>query len=381
VEKPALTGLAKKVGMAVGVVSLVAVAAAAWTPGTQAFSKLHGVEQKEERMQIVPSYPACSAPKENCLATGCCKTSGHTCFLKTQSMGMCNETCTPGTQGFTLCDIVSPASVPVQRELPNSLYCFAVYTKDTGSPKKSTELELLQAQRKYGASLFGCEAWDVFSDIAVNVGSDYTTVQVTDELNEFHVLKRKSSGTWVNWGMFYQVWVSVRGLGKWQDKGWTVKVDADAVFIPGRLRDWLSTKKDTPHGVYFENCKNVQYGFFGNLEVMSNTATSVLTSYLEDCHAQFAPCAFDGCDWKYGPWGEDVFVQRCMDHHYVDKVEAFDLTTDGACAADRPADEKKNKDWRAPDCSKVTTVTAHPFKKPKDYFKCLGEIMQTTYSA
>ena len=62
--------------------------------------------------------------------------------------------------------------------------------------------------------------------------------------------------------------------------------------IPGRLRDWLSTKKDTPHGVY--NCKNVQYGFFGILEVMSNTATSVFTSYLEVCHAVLLPLRFGG---------------------------------------------------------------------------------------
>merc|ERR1712244_80789 len=85
--------------------------------------------------------------------------------------------------------------------------------------------------------------------------------------------------------------------------GWTVKVDADAVFVPSRLQNWLSDKSgESPHGIYFENCKNVQYGFFGNLEVMSNEATSVLTTYLEDCHAVYAPCAYDGCDWKYGAW-------------------------------------------------------------------------------
>merc|ERR1712008_364875 len=51
----------------------------------------------------------------------------------------------------------------------------------------------------------------------------------------------------------------------------------------------------------------------------------VLTDQLEECHTQFAPCANDGCDWKFGSWGEDVFVQRCLDHHYVDKAEAFDI--------------------------------------------------------
>jgi len=264
--------------------------------------------------------------------------------------------------------------------LPNSLYCFAVYTQNTGSPKKSYDLELLQAQQKYGASIFGCEDKNVFSDVSIDIGGGVSTIQVTDDFGEFHHLKRKNEGTWVNWGIFYQVWLKVRGLGKWQDKGWVVKVDADAVFIPGRLRDWLASRRDTPHGVYFENCKNVQYGFFGNLEVMSNTAVQVLTSNLEECHEKFAPCADEGCDWKFGPWGEDVFAQRCMDHHYVDKVEAFDLTTDGMCPGDRPADQKKNKKWKATDCTKVTSVTAHPYKKPAEYFKCLGEIMQTQYA-
>ena len=100
----------------------------------------------------------------------------------------------------------------------------------------------------------------------------------------------------------------------------------------------------------------------------------MLTSNLEECHTQFAGCANDGCDWQWGAWGEDVFTQRCMDHHYVDKVEAFDMTTDGACQADRPEGEKKNKKWHAEDCSQLKTVTAHPYKKPEEYLKCLSEM-------
>jgi len=63
-----------------------------------------------------------------------------------------------------------------------------------------------------------------------------------------------------------------------------------------------------------------------------------------------------------------------MDHHYVDKVEAFDVATDGACAADRPDEEKHNKKWYPKDCSKLTSVTAHPLKKPAAFKKCLAEM-------
>jgi len=376
-------GMWMKAGVLAGIVGLAGFAAGAALSSQrseQSTLDLQTVQQKEERVTIVPSYASCSGPKDNCFETGCCKTSGHTCFVKSPKIGQCNETCTPGVKGFS-CGVASNAiqSVPAAGNPGTSLYCISAYTKNTGSPKVSHELELLQSQHKFGASLFGCEAWDVFSDVSVPVGPGYTTVKVEDVNNEFHQVKRKETGAWVNWALFYQVWLKVRDLGKWQGAGWTVKVDADAVFIPQRLREFVSNQRDTPHGVYFENCKDVQYGYFGNLEVMSKTAAGVLTDQLEECHTQFAPCANDGCDWKFGSWGEDVFVQRCLDHHYVDKAEAFDMTTDGACKADRPEGEKKNKKWHAEDCSQATSVSVHPFKKPQEYFKCLGQIMQSQY--
>jgi hypothetical protein len=284
--------------------------------------------------------------------------------------------------GFT-CAVVDWHSVPVQSKLGQRLFCFSVYTKNHGGPKKSTELELLTLQNQHGASIFACDQWDVFADVAVPIGqSGYTTIQVQDQFGEFHRVKRKTTQNWVNWGLFYQVWVKVRDMGKWAMADYTVKVDADAVFVPKRLRDYMAARGgDSPNGFYLENCKNVQYGFFGNLEVISKTGARLLTQSLDECHAVFAPCADKGCDWKLGPWGEDVFVQRCMDHHLVDKVEAFNLTTDGMCEADRPAYEKKNKKWHAPDCSTLTSVAAHPYKKPQEYMKCLGEMTGRTYSA
>jgi len=366
---------------AAGVAALVGVAGAVkWgvtsnLAGAQgATSNLAGMQNKEERIQIEPSMPACSKPGENCVNTGCCQVSGHKCFTKGAGMAQCNQTCAPGTMGFT-CGVIAPHSVPVATARGQNLYCFSVYTQNIGNDMLvNHELELLQGTYQRHAGIFACEQWDVYSD--VSAPTDWgTTIQVEDVFGDFHQLKRKDSGTWVNWGLFYQVWVKIREVGKWQSADYTVKVDADAVFVPARLRTWLAAKPgDSPHGVYYENCPNVQYGLFGHIEIMTHTAVTVLTKYLENCHAEFAPCAFDGCDWKFGAWGEDVFAQRCMDHHYVDKVEAFDVATDGACEADRPADEKKNKKWHPTDCTQLTTVTAHPLKKPADYFKCLGEM-------
>jgi len=170
------------------------------------------------------------------------------------------------------------------------------------------------------------------------------------------------------------VWLKVRAQYAVYKADYTVFQDPDAVFIPQRLRVYLGStiKGDSPHGLYPENCQNVQYGFFGHLDQQGGAR--VLTSNLEERHEKFAPCANEGFDWKWGAWGEDVFTQRWMDHHYVDKVEAFGMTTDGACEADRPEGEKKNKKWHATDCSQLKTVTAYPYKKPEEYLKCVNEM-------
>jgi len=113
----------------------------------------------------------------------------------------------------------------------------------------------------------------------------------------------------------------------------------------------------------------VNYGFFGNLEVISHQGFSTFLANLEDC--------VSALNWKgrekatgMEAWGEDLLMQRCMDLHGVDKVEAFDITTDSMCKAFRPKGEKKNAKWR-PNCALTSTAAMHPFMKPFDYFECL----------
>merc|ERR1711992_169501 len=149
-----------------------------------------GLQNKEERVQIVPSFPACSKA---------------------------------GVKGFT-CNVINPHSVPVDRPLGQSLYCFSVYTENTGNETLvNHELELLNIVADRGAGIFACEQWDVFSDASAPLNNGYVTIKVEDGFGEFHQLKRKDSGTWVNWGLFYQVWVKIREVGKWQSQDYTVK--------------------------------------------------------------------------------------------------------------------------------------------------------------
>merc|ERR1739846_210751 len=143
-------------------------------------SNLSGLQNKEERLQIVPSFPACSKAGENCISTGCCQVSGHQCFSKGKGQAQCNKTCTAGVKGFT-CDIINPHSVPVATPLGQNLYCFSAYTENTGNESLvSHELELLNIVAARGAGLFACEQWDVFSDVSAPLVNGYVTIKVED---------------------------------------------------------------------------------------------------------------------------------------------------------------------------------------------------------
>merc|ERR1711920_140078 len=282
----------------------------------------------------------------------------------------CMKSCQPGGLNGT-CQVMAPHTAPVVEEPGLSLFCFSVYTQNTGSPKKSHELELLTEQKKRGVSIFSCAGWAVYSDVVVPLEPGVFTSEVSDMGGDFHWQLRKETRSWVNTGMFVQVWKQIAADGVWSQHNWVIKVDPDAVFFPSKLIGKLSEQTVPAEGVYMENCKYVDYGYFGNLEVFSNRAFGTLLAKLDTC--------YDELDWKvgvdggkWGPMGEDLFAQKCMDAHGVKKVEAFYLTTDGACPADRPEGQKKNKKWK-PSCVGTTTPTIHPFKKPAQYFKCMDE--------
>merc|ERR1712047_24671 len=200
--------------------------------------------------------------------------------------------------------VTAPATKSAVTLSSTNLFCFAVYTENTGSTKKSWDLELLRTNLFLGSHIFGCEAYRVYSDVTTWLSpGDVDTVMVTESAGlPFHGEKRKETGTWINANIFIAVWKKISQDSLWADKDWTVKADADAVFLPSRLRTKLMAQKET------------------------------------------------GSE----PWGEDLFLQRCMDLHGVDKVSDFTLTTDGMCEAFRPEGEKKNKKW-TPDCA--TTMT------------------------
>jgi len=332
----------------------------------------HAGEDLQDLAQIIamPKRETCSKMSEDCFATGCCDVVGYNCFTTKPGKAQCLKNCTPSatqscTQPQGIMDPILQDAVPVGQ----TMYCFSVYTKDTGSSKPSYELEILQHQKSQNLGIFQCDYSAVFSDVSVEVGGGMMTTVVTDVEGDWHFAKRKTSGTWINTGMFTQIWKKIAEAGEYQNADWVLKLDADAIFIANRMKVWLKHNELVPPpGIYLENCKYVDYGYFGNLEVYSTQAFSTLVQNIDSCK-QTLNWKVGVKDGKYGPMGEDLFAQRCLDSVGVRRKEAFDITTDGACPADRPKDEKKNKKWK-PNCAWVATPAMHPFKKTQEWIQC-----------
>lgn len=362
--------VAGAVALAVAVVLCVGALAQSGGSAPQDNSALREYYSQLDEIVVQPPREKCSKVGASCLSTKCCKITGYNCFEKQPGSATCMKSCIPGVNGTCLMPGAIVPLKPVIGVPGTTLFCFTIYMQDTGSTKKFYDLSLLRTNLFLGSSLFGCEAYRVYADVETWLSpGEVNTVKVDDVNGDFHFAKRKLTGTWVNSPIFLQIWKAIRTEGLWASHDWTVKVDADSVFLPIRLRTKLSSQKVTGSGIYLENCKYVNYGFFGNLEVISHQGFSTFLANIEDCTKALNWKGYEK-DTGMEPWGEDLFMQRCMDLHGVDKVSVFDLTTDSMCKAFRPKGQKKNAKWR-PNCALTSTAAMHPFMKPYDYFECL----------
>jgi hypothetical protein len=330
----------------------------------------------ESKFQIVtsPSRSVCSKTTDSCYDSGCCAVEGYTCFETQSGKAMCMKEC--DSKKFT-CTQRTNSVLTEARVVPSqSLYCFAVVVVDNGCPIPSHELDLMNHQSENNLGIFQCEQNDLFSDKALSLSNGRAFTQVFEGDSDWKFAKRKSTGCWVNTGIFTDVWRVIAREGKWQQSDWLVKVDPDAVFVPARLRKSLENTYEAVSGSYYVNCPYVQYGFFGNLEVFSKIAFTTLLENIDDCKTDT-----ETINWKvginngkYGPMGEDLFAQTCMDKHGVRRADAFGWTQDGACEAKRDSEKKKDKKFQ-PHCDWAYGASIHPFKKVDEWKECYRQTM------
>ena len=88
-------------------------------------------------------------------------------------------------------------------------------------------------------------------------------------------------GTWINTGLYKQVWKAIAKSGEYAGFDWTIKVAADAMFFVEKLIKRIELMPIPPTGAFLQNCEGVKYGFFGHLEVFSKVAFSILLANID----------------------------------------------------------------------------------------------------
>merc|ERR1711953_104872 len=235
----------------------------------------------------------------------------------------------------------------------------------------------LQAQ-KLKTHVFACERWMVFSDIEMKLDTNAGGfVKVAYPKG----IKRPNTKNYVNLPVFLNVWRAIKTDTNWKSFPWVVKADPSTVFIPQRLRELVRYQLVTEQGVYMENCKYVRMSFHGSLEVMSKDAFATFLDNLDDCY-ETLPWK-DGVHAHFKYYGEDKFLQFCMDKHGVTRVPSrqivdtvpkdqniYGLHLTVSCPGHRTKFETTMHKWH-PNCSRSVTAAIHAFKTPKSWLECL----------
>jgi len=275
------------------------------------------------------------------------------------------------------------------------------------------EPDLLAEQQRHNVGIFNCNESAVFSNMSSLANGKPSPVQV-------HIVDTSLTvsygGRWMtalNTPVFNKLWMEVVRLNRYRYHDWTVKVDPDSVFFPGRLRTLMRHHNETrnvhlevpvpanlgncgmcklpgheqetcashvrwvqkdgrscseavrltarlpPHdcgcecddfscelpeaAMYLNNCK---WGLHGPIEVLSRRTVAVFAAGLPRC-----------VEMLKKPWGEDKFLDQCLQALQVKRVDVFSLLSEIACG-DQPAP-----------CGKHD-VAFHPFKSIQSYFTC-----------
>jgi len=387
IQEPRRNSWKRKVGAAVatGAVLLLAPAAVHFSrQSPQTASLVDAVG--EYNIELVPPRDDCATGMQNCISAKCCATSGMKCFRKDAGFAQCKKKC-PG--GGWSCYEEKPtwAEKPAVKNLDASLFCFTVYQQHRGDNLENKhDLAILQKAFQYQESIFTCNDWEVFSDVPaqISVERGYWSTVVSDPAGLFKSLHRKDKPDhFLNTPLFIQVWKALAQQKRATRQSFTVKVDPVTVFLPQRLRAYLAPKTgETDNGFYFQNCESVQQGFFGNLEIVSKSAMKIFFERADECTASCWKEDSEGCKkkWKFGPWGEDLFMQNCMDKHGVGKRDGFDSTLSGTCPESRPKEQRRNASYVPPCPSSYSGPAIHPFRTPEAYFTCLGALTGKIYA-
>jgi hypothetical protein len=204
-------------------------------------------------------------------------------------------------------------------------------------------------------SIFGCDDWQVFADepTIMNPGEVHNSL-IPDPLPE-----DPTGAAPFDVQVYLRVWKAIYEANRFRGHDWTVKADADTVFLPARLRHKLSKRKDDDsQSMYFRDCWEPfavppHSVLNGPLEVLSRQAVVSLATGTRRCLQAMETSSLS----------EGNFIQLCMDHLGVKSVEDFSLIKDEKCSTPGvPLTCKSDRE-----------VAFHSFDQTTSYSHCLAD--------
>lgn len=208
-----------------------------------------------------------------------------------------------------------------------------------------------QAKKKVGP--FQCDKAQVYSNQAVEIGGMTAAVIDSDMKCEYGGDSQSALNAWI----FIAAWEAVFKVGDYALYEWTVKVDADAVFFPNRLKSILANHVGEP---YLSNC---QYGLHGPIEVFSKAALDILSADYQRAFDKKSPTTcVNGLE--FGEYGEDMFIDQCMQ-----LLQAGTPTVEPLLICEDHCD---CPEYYACPASDSYRVSFHPFKSVGSYENCMG---------
>mmetsp|Transcript_72034 Transcript_72034/g.185810 ORF Transcript_72034/g.185810 Transcript_72034/m.185810 type:complete len:673 (+) Transcript_72034:69-2087(+) len=294
-----------------------------------------------------PTGPeSCSWEGDDCRSTACCRRAGFKCFKKNDEWASCNTECADGWDctvlGTSPPEKIAP-QVPKDKAAGTSLFCFMVVTQNGYVPPgvaAGYENGLVDGLRKNKLGIFACEGNKVYEGGHSDVGEWRSISNVL---------------------VFIKVWDQVKGDGLYAQHDWTVKVDADAVFMPDRLRMHLSNLRppaDKP--VYLQNI-DFKWKFMGALEVLSKEAVNAFAENKGKC-----------ADHISTNGGEDRFTAECLDAAGSWHMTDFALLNDKYSL---PPEFPLNLN-DVSRCTDQANVAYHPYKEFGSWMGCYNVTTQ-----
>jgi len=215
---------------------------------------------------------------------------------------------------------------------------------------------LLKSQLEGHVGMFACNDNLVIGTEEFTIGKDECGVEKKSIKKDLPKVSKGMYGvnaetsSWLNVPIFLICWDAVIESGKVWENDFTVKLDPDTVFFPGRLGYQLKQHKGKP--IYTTDCRfwggDTVGKLFGSIEVLSQQAVGTYKGSKDTCQ---------NLGWQ--GWGEDMWLQNCMDAIGVPPMIIADWVTDGTCPEGGYAD-----------CGDPKWIAVHPKKDAGEWWDC-----------